>query len=145
MRAIYSFVGMSGVGKSHWSKKLAELGYDIYSIDDLIGGAVSILQELPHLREYMKKAGAKPDDKHHQPSQQHGNHQHQGGLIKHHWILVLGNEDGQILTQDLTEFVDKIGALEHIPKSDQTISAYQKSKPKRYNYANNEYSTSFNR
>jgi len=36
MRAIYSFVGMSGVGKSHWSKKLAELGYDIYSIDDLI-------------------------------------------------------------------------------------------------------------
>jgi shikimate kinase len=36
MREIYTFVGMSGVGKSHWSRQLSKLGFDVYSIDDLI-------------------------------------------------------------------------------------------------------------
>lgn len=36
MREIYAFIGMSGVGKSHWSKKFIDLEYDVYSVDDII-------------------------------------------------------------------------------------------------------------
>jgi len=41
MREIYTFVGMSGVGKSHWSTRLKDLGFDLYSIDDLIAEKLS--------------------------------------------------------------------------------------------------------
>lgn len=34
---------MSGVGKSYWSKKFKEIGFDIYPIDDLISNKVSSL------------------------------------------------------------------------------------------------------
>ena len=33
---IITFIGMSGVGKSHWSQKFSEIGYTVYHIDDLI-------------------------------------------------------------------------------------------------------------
>lgn len=32
----FSLIGMSGAGKSHWSKKMESLGFQIYSCDDLI-------------------------------------------------------------------------------------------------------------
>jgi shikimate kinase len=33
---IFTFIGMSGVGKSYWSEKFQKAGYKIYPIDDLI-------------------------------------------------------------------------------------------------------------
>lgn len=33
---IFTFIGMSGVGKSYWSEKFRQAGYKIYPIDDLI-------------------------------------------------------------------------------------------------------------
>ena len=32
----FSLIGMSGAGKSHWSKRMESLGFQIYSCDDLI-------------------------------------------------------------------------------------------------------------
>lgn len=43
MRKIYTFIGMSGVGKSYWAKKFQKAGYDIFSIDDLISGRLADL------------------------------------------------------------------------------------------------------
>ena len=45
-KQIYTFIGMSGSGKSYWSKKFQEEGYKIYPIDDLISEKiVNLIQE----------------------------------------------------------------------------------------------------
>ena len=40
---IITLIGMSGSGKSYWSKKFKKAGFTIYSIDDLISEKISDL------------------------------------------------------------------------------------------------------
>lgn len=48
------------------------------------------------------------------------------------WVLVCGNDVGQMLTVNLTDFVHHCGAMEYIPRLDAFYLTYHKMKPRRY-------------
>eukprot|EP01042_Synura_sphagnicola_P028289 gene28289-36505_t len=66
------------------------------------------------------------------------------GRHQFEWVLIAGNEDGQLITQDLTMLVTKAGALEHMKKHEAALSVYQKFKPKRYRLNDaSDYNTTY--
>lgn len=65
---------------------------------------------------------------------------------KFDWVLLVGNEDGQLITQDISTMIAKSGALDYLPKADSNLPVYQKGKPKRFRSSDAvDYNTSYPR